>query len=563
MNFGINRIKKSFLLKLYLAIISVIVGDVLFYQNDLYNGYIGFYLLMLLVLMLLTRRAILHDRRALLATSTAGIFAGIMIFNANFMAWTLFWGAAGMATLFPAVAHFDDGSRWGQRLLLHGLRSPVAPFLDLYRITTLGSQKKAYSAASRLVFSLLVILVGICVVTLLLFARADDVLVRDMSNLFYVDFRRFSPIRVLLWLALLAMVWSLLRPKPTQEILWTFERNRRGASGASVASVIISLGVMNLLLAAKNVSDVGYLIGLTRRPVDLTLAEFAHAGAYPLLGVSFLTAIFSLVMLRPGSRTAEVRAIRLMVIFWIVQTVILAATSALRILDYVQAYSLTSLRVAALALVLLITLSLGSICWYLLQGRSGGWIININVAGAAVFLSIMSVVDLGALSAWWNIGHAREVTGRGAPLDLCYLEELGSSALLPLIALERTSSLPESRRIRVQSVRIATMGKLDREISAGGWTLLGQHRLWKAQRAVASLPSLPALYVLPLHPSCDGSPTITVQAQGRLEKDRAVSKEPITPDQSSFHVRRLGLMMEGPTLMITDQAILVDGGPFT
>jgi hypothetical protein len=45
----------------------------------------------------------------------------------------------------------------------------------------------------------------------------------------------------------------------------------------------------------------------------------------------------------------------------------------------------------------------------------------------------------------WNVRHAREVGGRAAPIDLCYLDQLGpSAALLPLIEMEqRARCLPE------------------------------------------------------------------------------------------------------------------------
>lgn len=108
------------------AVAAVVLGDILFFQKEQFAGYLGFYELALIALLLLARSAIRRDRRALFAVAVAAIFAGVMIFDANLLAWMLFWVAAGMASLLPAVARFDDGWRWAQRLVLLGLRVTCA-----------------------------------------------------------------------------------------------------------------------------------------------------------------------------------------------------------------------------------------------------------------------------------------------------------------------------------------------------------------------------------------------------------------------------------------------------
>jgi hypothetical protein len=485
------------------AFAAVVLGDILFFQKEQFAGYFGVYELAVLALLLLARSAVRRDRRALLAMAAAAIFAGAMILDANVLAWILFWVAAGMATLLPSVARFDDGWRWAQRLVLLGLRALVAPLLDLQRARKVHAHASERDVGLRRGLAALALPICGSIIVLMLFTTANPVLDRFMASLFSIDIGRFSPIRVVLWAVLFIMAWGLLHPRPTQRLLGTFDgTGDLDIPGVSVASVRLSLIAFNLLFAMQNLMDIAFMGGLARLPDGMTFAEYAHRGAYPLIATALLAAVFVLVTLRPGSRTAGVPAIRAMVILWVVQNVVLVASSILRTLDYVDAYSLTPLRIAALVWMLLVALGLVLICWRMLTGRSASWLINANMAAAAIVLSVASFVDLGAVSAWWNIRHAREVGGRGAALDLCYLNQLGGSALLPLLALERRTDLPQLFRARVQYVRAEVMKGVEGHLKHGGWTWLGQHRLEDAQHALGSMPSL---RIAQGRRNCDGS----------------------------------------------------------
>ncbi|WP_163595012.1 DUF4153 domain-containing protein, partial [Klebsiella pneumoniae] len=88
--------------------------------------------------------------------------------------------------------------------------------------------------------------------------------------------------------------------------------------------------------------------------------------------------LFVLVALRPGSPSAADPTIRRLVVLWVAQNLLLVASSILRTLDYVAAYSLTSFRIAALAWMGLVAIGLALICWRMLAGRSAAWLINAN-----------------------------------------------------------------------------------------------------------------------------------------------------------------------------------------
>jgi hypothetical protein len=175
----------------------------------------------------------------------------------------------------------------------------------------------------------------------------------------------------------------------------------------------------------------------------------------------------------------------------------------LRTFDYIEAFSLTRLRIAALVWMALVAVGLVLICIRLWRRKSARWLINANLAAALVALSACSAVDLGAIAARWNVRHALEVDGPGVPLDLCYLNQLGPSALLPLIELESRPIRPRFRE-RVSWTRNLIMDRL--ATSQGdwhGWTFRGARRTAEAKRRIAER-RLPRFSANVRH--CEGSP---------------------------------------------------------
>ena len=239
------------------------------------------------------------------------------------------------------------------------------------------------------------------------------------------------------------------------------------------------------MFAVQNLLDLVFLWSGARLPDGMTLAEYAHRGAYPLIVTALLAALFVLIGFRQGSETGGRPLVRRLVLLWIVQNVLLVASSILRTLDYIDVFTLTQLRIAALAWMLLVAIGLGLIWWRIVRNKSSRWLINSNAAAAALMLSLLSAVDTGAVAAGWNVTHAREVGGRGAPLDLCYLRRLGSSALVPLAELEGRTGDPEFFA-RVSSVRQSVMEDLERSQSFNAdWSWRGARRLAEAKRLLS------------------------------------------------------------------------------
>lgn len=475
--------RRGFLFKLAAAAVLVALADHLFFfQRE--GSTLGLYALVLLAAALLSAPALRRRRDALAAAAAASLFALALADDPSLLASALFLAAATIAVLLPRAARFDDGWRWARRLFWHTLMIGVRPVRDAVWLVA-ARRRRGRSGLARLWPTLLLPVAG-STIFLTLFSAANPLIGEAFDRIdLWLVLGGFSLTRLVFWLAMAMLVWSLLRPRAVR--LWP-ARERDGdfaLPGVSLASVTLSLLAFNALFAVQNGLDLAFLWSGAPLPSGMTLADYAHRGAYPLIATALLAGLFVLVTLRPGSASAASATVRRLVYLWIAQNVLLVASTMLRTLDYVDAYSLTRLRIAALLWMALVAVGLVLICVRLWRRKSGAWLINANLAAASLVLAACSVVDLGAVAAAWNVRHAREAGGEGSRLDLCYLGRLGPSALLPLVELESRPLAPAFRE-RVSWARNRIMdGLATRQADWRGWTMRGARRLAAADRKVA------------------------------------------------------------------------------
>jgi len=417
-----------------------------------------------LALLVVVRRDVRHSRAAWGAVAAAGLFAGVLFDDPGVLAWALFWTALSVAALLPRVRGFDDAWRWTARLLVQGLSTPVALLSDLKR---LGAVRGRGVSPARLAATLALPVIG-AIVFLALFARANPVIEQALYTVALP-----GPWQLALWAFVAAVAWPAFRPRGiVLRLAARLPDPEPRLPGTSLPSVLLALGAFNLIFAVQNALDIAFLWSGAGLPDGVSAAEYAHRGAYPLIVTALLAGVLALAMLRPGSASAGNRWARRLVTLWVAQNLVLVASSALRTIDYIDESMLTAWRIAALLWMALVALGLVLIGWRILAGRSARWLVNANALAAGAVLSVCSVVDLGAAAAAYNVRAQRPEA-----VDLCYLQQVGDGALLPVIELERRP-MDAATRERVRSVRQILFTDLTwRQSHWGSWTPRGARRL--------------------------------------------------------------------------------------
>jgi hypothetical protein len=479
----IKTVRAAFWLKQLLACGLAVLADLALWRGPVGSG-LGVLAAGGLIAALIVRPLGRRDLRAWLASAAAALLALALFDHPTLIGWLMFGVAIGLMALSPRAAG-GDVWRWSQRLVLAGLIGLAAPFLDLIKLHR--TRRRRRIRVSGGLFQLVLPLLG-GALFLSLFAAANPVIADLMHRL---QLPEVDPGRLAFWGVALLTAWMVLRPRLRRAPF----RTLGGAGeirfpGVTPASVGLSLILFNALFALENGLDIAFLWSGAPLPGHVTLAGYAHKGAYTLIATAVLAGVFVLAALQPGSAMARSRWLRVLVVAWVAQNLLLVASSALRTWDYVEAYSLTRLRIAALVWMGLVGVGLVLICWRMLRGRSASWLVNANSLAAGLVLAACCVVDLGAVAAAWNVRHSSEVDGHGTRLDLDYLKRIGDASLVPLSELLQRPLAPEFRT-RVEQARGELLVTLaNRQVSRRGWTWRGQRRL-EAARVLSPRPAPP------------------------------------------------------------------------
>ncbi len=470
--------------KLGAAAAVVALADWLWWQKQQFGSSWGALALALLVAAVAVRPALWRNRTAWLAAALALFYAAALTDRPGPLALLLFGIGLGVTVLLPGVARFGDGWQWLQRLGWHGIRLPVAVLRDLVHLNKLRRRAKRGGRvqAAQLLARIAVPVTG-SLIFLLLFAAANPVLEGWLERLRLPEFDGMMIMRFFFWAAIFQLVWLHLRPRLPKRVAGTFEgRGDLAIAGFSPAALKLSLIAFNAVFALQNLMDIAYLGGLAPLPQGMTLAEYAHRGAYPLIATASLAGLFTLVALRPGSTSARDPQTRGLLMVWIAQNLLLVFMSGERTIDYIKVYSLTEWRIAALMWMALVACGLVLIAVRMLRDKSASWLINTNLVAALAVLTPFTLVDISALAAQWNVRHAREAGGKGAALDLCYLNSMGAPALLPLVELEKQPGLVPAFRDRVSVVRRQVQSGVIVDQQYHYWTARNARRLAAAEK---------------------------------------------------------------------------------
>ena len=482
--------RASFWLKVGVAALLAGLANALFFWSLPWGAVVGAFAAASIVGVLVVRRGLLRDRRALFAIVAATALAAVMIERPDGLSWLMFGLLLTVAVLSARVRQAEPAWRWAQRILIHVAVGLVGPILDLVRLGRLRRRRSGKVSPAALLKVLALPMIG-GLIFLLLFARANPLISGVLDALRLPPLSGFTILRLIGSLIAMVLVGMILRPRWYRRLQALPSLGERRIPGVNPASVTLSLLVFNVLFALQNGLDIAFLWSGAPLPGEMTLADYAHRGAYPLIVTALLAGLFVLVALRPGSETAKRPLVRALVTLWVGQNLVLVASALLRTADYVEGYALTRFRIAAMIWMVLVGIGLLLIGWRLLKGRDGHWLIDANVKLVLVVLAMTSTVDLGALAASWNVKHGREIDGTGAVLDVGYLHSLGEPALVSLVELEQATDDP-ALRDRLAAVRQPILFDLTRRQSDWrSWTWRGERRLARVRALTASRPLTP------------------------------------------------------------------------
>lgn len=187
--------------------------------------------------------------------------------------------------------------------------------------------------------------------------------------------------------------------------------------GLNPRSTLRALLLFNALIAVQSATDLSILVFGAALPEGMSLAEYAHRGAYPLLAAALLAGGFALAA-RPF--LGEHRAIRPLVLVWLAQNMVLCGAAMLRLEHYIDAFGLTYLRLYALIWMGLVALGLGLVAAQVVLARSNAWLLARCAALGLGTLYLCAFVNFAQIIAAQNLA-------RPAP-DAGYICTLGPMA---------------------------------------------------------------------------------------------------------------------------------------
>jgi len=419
------------------------------------------------------------DVRVLKTRAGKGLTAYLLVTVTALMiapgAGALLLGLPALALLrMTSVAGWTDrGLVWGMRWLRFGVTFCFQWLLDLSRPAVFGPVIKLRGGRLLLRWMLPV---GLTLIFVVLFAIANPVWAHGISA-FFTGIGEFlqnltlpAPLRVIFWMVIAVAGWALFRmnigtsrpePDPAPDIETKLPHRLVSSllhSELVGTQVVRCLILFNLVFLIQNGLDIEYLWAGLKLPDGMSYAQYAHRGAYPLIFTALLAGAMVLVCFAGNGDSRTWRQARKLVIAWLAQNVFLVVSAMLRLDQYIQIYSLTLLRTAALIWMLLIAIGLILITVRIGAGRSNRWLVHANLIVLIVTLTVSIFCPFRGWVAEYNVGHCREVAAdhdaNRVKLDVDYLDKLGTPALPALLraADNPTAGFAPETRTRLRNL---------------------------------------------------------------------------------------------------------------
>ena len=184
-------------------------------------------------------------------------------------------------------------------------------------------------------------------------------------------------------------------------------------------SAFLMFGILNLLLLFLNITDFNYLFLKGELPKGITYSDYVHSGVGAVI-VSIILAIALIIYYFRGQINFDPlsKNIKTLVYIWIAQNMILILMATFKNQLYIDAYSLTFLRIGVYYYLgfsivgLLLTL-------YKIYCQKDSWFLfRSNPFGFYIILVLSCAINWSAIVTNYNLKNSN-------PVDLYYIESIG------------------------------------------------------------------------------------------------------------------------------------------
>ncbi|MGI9402801.1 MAG: DUF4153 domain-containing protein [Rhizobiaceae bacterium] len=295
--------------------------------------------------------------------------------------------------------------------------------------------------------------------------------------------------RIVFWLFFLVVCWPYLRvrlkvytagtvthfiePRPTIVSPKTPKFSEAQTSWA--------LLLFNILFGVQTYLDMVYLWGGGSLPDGVTYSQYVHQGTYILLITTLFAAMFILFVTSRKMGMESSRHIKLLLLLWTGQNIILVISTMMRMGLYVEAFALTYLRLAAIIWMVLVMMGLALIIVRLLRQYTNSWLIKANLLTLGLILYAVSLANLPYLISNYNVSIA--INSPGKRIDFNYLASLGKYALP---AIDKVLENPDwgDRMVNLDNYRYSRipLSELRNRYAEEGKTAQNDWRQWSFRR---------------------------------------------------------------------------------
>jgi|GEM_PF-1512346 len=316
---------------------------------------------------------------------------------------------------------------------------------------------------------------------LTLFSYANPIIGAWVSNLdfgFLIEFISFE--KLLFWFLAACLSWPYVHPyfkKHRKKVKAKTSRPSRLKTWLDENNIAMTLVLFNTLFAVQTLLDITYIWNGAMLPDGVTYSEYVHQGTYILIFTSLLAALFILYVSHENRNYHANRFVKLMLLAWAAQNVLLVLSTMSRMEIYIADYSLTELRVWASVWMLLVIIGLILIFLRLLMDKSNSWLIRGNLISLIAISYVMGFTNLSYVIADYNLNIAKP---RLVKIDTRYIAELGAETIPAIDAY--LGNLTEDQRLEYLNQKLANIRNLNRDKvmhDTSGWRQWGyrKHRL--------------------------------------------------------------------------------------